>query len=391
VLAYNLQPLAGKELTGIGFYAANVMDSLLREQTAPSEFHVFDFLGKNGGADIAMSHLKKNIDMEDLRTVKGIPLSVYIRMGKLGRLIPYEKLTSSKADLTVFFNYLAPLGLKGKNIITIYDMVCERYPETMQGRNRRLLQGHLKPCAQNADAIVTISDFSKKEIMELYKIPEEKIFVAYCGVDRDFYRPASSDIEEQADLRMVSDLKGEGRYILYVGTLEPRKNIPNLVKAFEILKGNPGFEDVKLVLAGGLGWQPEETLKFIEGSSVRDQIIRTGYISQEQKRALYRCADLFCFPSIYEGFGMPVTEAMACGTNVVISDSSSLPEASCGLAPMVKINDECGLALEFDEILSGKRELPAKEQLIDAVSRFTWDKAAEVYREAIRYCGADFQ
>jgi len=391
VLAYNLQPLAGKELTGIGFYAANVMDSLLREQTAPSEFHVFDFLGKNGGAETAMSHLGRSIDPEDLKTVKGIPLSVYIRMGKLGRIIPYEKLTSSKADLTVFFNYLAPLGLKGKNIITIYDMVCERYPETMQGRNRRLLQGHLKPCAQNADAIVTISDFSKREIMELYGIPEEKIFVAYCGVDREFYRPADTEEEKQADLQMAKDLKGEGRYILYVGTLEPRKNIVNLVKAFEILKGSEGFEDVKLVLAGGLGWQPEVTLRAIEGSGVKDQIIRTGYISQEQKRALYRCADLFCFPSIYEGFGMPVTEAMACGTNVVISDSSSLPEASCGLAPGVEINDEDGFALEFEEILSGKKEMPSKQELIDAVSRFSWDKAAEVYRQAIKYCGADFQ
>ena len=391
MIAYNLQPLAGKELTGIGFYAANIMNRLLGEQNAPSEFHVFDFLGKNGGAQTALSHLEKAIDPEEIRTVKSIPLSAYIRMGKLGRVMPYEKLTSSKADLTVFFNYLAPLGLKGKNIITIYDMVCERYPETMQGRNRRLLRGHLKPCAQKADAIVTISDFSKKEIMELYGIPEEKIFVAHCGVDRDFYCPAKTEEERLSDLKTVKDLKGEGRYILYVGTLEPRKNIVNLVAAFDILKDREGFEDVKLVLAGGLGWQPEVTLKAIENSGNRDQIIMTGYISQDQKRALYRCADLFCFPSIYEGFGMPVTEAMACGTKVVIGDSSSLPEASCGLAPKVEINDEAGFALEFEEILSGKKEMPSEEKLIDAVSRFTWDKAADVYRQAIKYCGADFQ
>ncbi|MBR6484470.1 MAG: glycosyltransferase family 4 protein [Clostridiales bacterium] len=367
------------------------MNRLLGEQNAPSEFHVFDFLGKNGGAQTALSHLEKAIDPEEIRTVKSIPLSAYIRMGKLGRVMPYEKLTSSKADLTVFFNYLAPLGLKGKNIITIYDMVCERYPETMQGRNRRLLRGHLKPCAQKADAIVTISDFSKKEIMELYGIPEEKIFVAHCGVDRDFYCPAKTEEERLSDLKTVKDLKGEGRYILYVGTLEPRKNIVNLVAAFDILKDREGFEDVKLVLAGGLGWQPEVTLKAIENSGNRDQIIMTGYISQDQKRALYRCADLFCFPSIYEGFGMPVTEAMACGTKVVIGDSSSLPEASCGLAPKVEINDEAGFALEFEEILSGKKEMPSEEKLIDAVSRFTWDKAADVYRQAIKYCGADFQ
>ena len=383
MLAYNLQPLAGEKLTGIGFYAANVMNALLREQDAPAEFHVFDFLGKNNGAETALSHLDKKIDPKDLHVVTKIPLSVYIRMGKLGRVVPYEKLTSSEADLTVFFNYLAPLGLKGKNIITIYDLVCERYPETMEGRNRRLLRGHLKPCAQSADAIVTISDFSKKEIMEVYGIPGEKIHVAYCGVDTEFYRPAESDEEKRRDQEIVKKLKGDGRYILYVGTLEPRKNIVNLVKAFDILKSREGFGDVKLVLAGGLGWQPDVTLKAIDSCDSRDHIIRTGYISQDQKRALYRCADLFCFPSIYEGFGMPVTEAMACGTNVVISHSSSLPEASCGLAPMVEINDEFGFAEEFDDFLTGKTEPHSKEELIGVVSRFNWEDAARVYKEAI--------
>ena len=374
MIAYNLQPIAVRGLTGIGNYTLEAARRLINEA---SELHAFDFLGRNGAAAILQENLQMNLSGYDLHIVRSLPLSVYIRMGNMGKLMPYSTLTCSKADLTVFFNYLTPGGLKGKNMITIYDLVSERFPETMQGRNRRLLQGHLKDSATRASSILTISEFSKSEIIDVLGVPEEKIFVGPCGVDTKFYTPGEgfeTGINKKFNLE---------KYILYVGTLEPRKNIKTLVEAFS--KISDKYPDVKLVLAGGLGWQPEATLKAIEESKVKDRIIRTGYISNEEKRDLLRNAQFFVFPSIYEGFGMPVTEAMACGTDAVVSESSSLIEISAGLVPLIDPKNADLWAEAMEEKLNSKADTSKKQQLIDHARSYTWDKTAEAARSAIKY------
>ena len=352
MIAYNLQPIAVRGLTGIGNYTLEAARRLIDEA---SELHAFDFLGRNGAAAILEENLQMNLSGYDLHIVRSLPLSVYIRMGRAGKLMPYSTLTRSKADLTVFFNYLTPGGLKGKNMITIYDLVSERFPETMQGRNRRLLQGHLKDSATRASSILTISEFSKSEIIDVLGVPEEKIFVGPCGVDTKFYTPGEgfeTGINKKFNLE---------KYILYVGTLEPRKNIKTLVEAFS--KISDKYPDVKLVLAGGLGWQPEATLKAIEESKAKDRIIRTGYISNEEKRDLLRNAQFFVFPSIYEGFGMPVTEAMACGTDAVVSESSSLIEISAGLVPLIDPKSADLWAESMEEKLNFKADDRKRQQL----------------------------
>ncbi len=374
MIAYNLQPIAVRGLTGIGNYTLEAARRLIDEA---SELHAFDFLGRNGAAAILQENLQMNLSGYDLHIVRSLPLSVYIRMGSLGKLMPYSTLTRSKADLTVFFNYLTPGGLKGKNMITIYDLVSERFPETMQGRNRRLLQGHLQDSATRASSILTISEFSKSEIIDVLGVPEEKIFVGPCGVDTKFYTPGEG-FETQINKKFNLE-----KYILYVGTLEPRKNIKTLVEAFS--KISDKYPDVKLVLAGGLGWQPEATLKAIEESKAKDRIIRTGYISNEEKRDLLRNAQFFVFPSIYEGFGMPVTEAMACGTDAVVSESSSLIEISAGLVPLIDPKNADLWAESMEEKLNFKADDRKRQQLIDHARSYTWDKTAEAARSAIKY------
>lgn len=382
MIGFNVQPLASENLTGIGNYAADVLKCLL-PKVNDYDLHVFNFMGRNNTADFIDKHLGNAYDKSRLKMTKLLPLSLYIRLGKLGRIIPYSKLTNSKPEVTVFFNYLAPGGVKGKNIITIYDMVCERFPETMDDRNRRLLQSFLKKSADKADAVVTISEFSKREIMDTLNVPEEKIFVAPCGLDNSFYKPASSLEESNKEKAMLLEKWGLQKYILYVGTLEPRKNTITLVKAFNEI----ALEDreVKLVLAGGVGWHSEETIKAIDESPFKNRIIKTGYISNEDKRMLYRNASLFVFPSMYEGFGMPVTEAMACGTPCVIANTSSLPEISNGLAPMVEPFDVVGLANEMLKMLSKPHDEEFTKKLIENAGRFSWENAALVYEKAILY------
>ena len=374
MIAYNLQPIAVRGLTGIGNYTAEVASRLIGKS---DELHAFDFLGRNGVKEILEENLHMDLSGNDLHVVRSLPLSVYIRMGKAGKILPYSTLTHSKADLTVFFNYLTPGGLKGKNMITVYDLVSERFPETMDARNRRLLQGHLQDSASRASAVLTISEFSKREIMDVLKVPEENIFVGYCGVDTDFYTPGTGF---ETDIAKKHNLE---RYILYVGTLEPRKNIKTLVDAFGRISDK--HPDVKLVLAGGLGWQPDATLAAIESCPARDRIIRTGYISNTEKRDLLRNAEVFVFPSIYEGFGMPVTEAMACGTDCVISESSSLTEIGKGLLPLIapKNVNEWAQALEskLNETVTDAR----RAELRAHVTRYTWEEAAKAARNAIAH------
>ena len=374
MLAYNLQPIAVRGLTGIGNYTLEVARRLIDEA---SELHAFDFLGRNGAKTILEENLNMNLSGYDLHIVRSLPLSVYIRMGNLGKIMPYGNLTHSKADTTVFFNYLTPGGLKGKNMITIYDLVSERFPETMQGRNRRLLQGHLRDSAARASSVLTISEFSKSEIMDVLKVPEEKIFVGPCGVDTEFYTPGegfTTDIAKKFNLE---------RYILYVGTLEPRKNISTIVEAFGLISGK--HPDVKLVLAGGLGWQPEATLDIIERCPAKDRIVRTGYISNEEKRDLLRNAEFFVFPSLYEGFGMPVTEAMACGTDCIVSESSSLIEISAGLVPMIGIKDVKAWAEAMEGKLEESYSTARREELIAHARSYTWERTAQAARSAIKY------
>ncbi|MCQ2504035.1 MAG: glycosyltransferase family 4 protein [Saccharofermentans sp.] len=382
MIAFNVQPLAQKNLTGIGFYAASTLRELV-SSSSDFEMHVFDFLGRNEAHVNVENNLGLPYDKNRLHVVKNMPLGAYIRLGKGGRICPYEKLTSSSADMTVFFNYLVPQGLKGKSVITIYDMVCMRYPETMDDRNRRLLQKHLKPSALKADAIVTISEFSKSEIKELLGIPDERIFVAPCGTDTSYYQPFTSEEEELGARKRISEKYSADKYLLYVGTLEPRKNIKTIVKAFE--KASADLPDVKLVLAGGVGWHSEETLAAINDSPVKDRIVQTGYITQEEKRDLYRCAQAFVYPSIYEGFGMPVTEAMACGTYPIISNTSSLPEVTGDLALKVDAMDADAFAEAFIKVCSSEPDEAIREQLIARASSYSWQDAANTYKQAFSF------
>ena len=239
----------------------------------------------------------------------------------------------------------------------------------MNKKNLRRISKGMQRSVKRSDHIITISEFSKKEIMELLNVPEEKISIVYSA-------PVNS--KDVGDVLQVREKFGiEGPYVLYVGTIEPRKNLSRLIRAFDKLKTEHNIPH-KLVLAGGNGWNNEEIYETAKNAACKDDIVFTGYLTEKEKNTLYSDAEVFVFPSLYEGFGMPPLEAMGIGCPIVCANAASLPEVVGDAAQLVEPTDEDSIADGIWRVLSDK-EYAAElvKRGYERAEVFTWDASAE--------------
>ena len=248
---------------------------------------------------------------------------------------------------------------KTKFILTVHDLSFERFKETFSWKRRFwhfIINPH-KLC-QQADEIWTVSNSTKWDLESLYHINHNKIKVKAIVRSLDLNTKTRS---KSSRLRNVQEkYKLPQRFILYLGTVEPRKNIINLVQAFEYLKKNKKIaKKYKLVIAGQLGWRYKETVEYIKHSKFKDCIVLTDFVDQKDKKYFYQLATIFVYPSLFEGFGIPVLEAMASGTPVITSNNSSIPE----------VVGSAGIILDPDRV----------EDLIDAVELIITDKKIREY------------
>lgn len=233
-----------------------------------------------------------------------------------------NKIRKLKADYYLFLAFPVPVLLFKKNMIsTIHDICCWDCPKTMNRLSKWYFRISHKIAIRKCKAIITISEFSKLRIIEFLHYDAKKIWLIYCGVDKKFLNYRKSNIRSQT-IRKKYHLPDE--YILSLSTLEPRKNLGLLIRAFTELVEKDKFK-IPLVLAGRKGWKIDEELESID-QKVKDKIIFTNFIDDDDLPVIYGNTRLFVFPSMYEGFGMPPLEALACGASVLSSDSSSLPE-----------------------------------------------------------------
>ena len=353
---------------GVGRYVRELLGHLGAEAGA-DEIAAFYFDFKRTGLEAPPPGIR-------MRACRWLPGRVAQAAWKRLGFPPYDWFAGA-ADLYHFPNFIRlPLARGKKSVVTIHDVSFLRMPETTEAKNLAWLSAEIRRTAERADAILTVSRFSAREIVELLGAPAEKVFPVWLGLP-DFGPPPSP--EAAAAARRALGL--ERPYLLMVGTIEPRKNIPFLVKVYEALKDFDG----ELVLAGGPGWKMGETLRAISGSARRAGIRLLKRVDDAQLSALYAGAAAFVYPTRYEGFGFPPLEALGRGAPVVAARTSSLPEVLGDAAEWVDGYD----AAEWAGKVRGVLGDPARAARLRAAgfaraATFTWAETArktwDVYR-----------
>lgn len=217
--------------------------------------------------------------------------------------------------------FVAPLIMPRPFVVTVYDLTFLRYPDRLPPVRRLYLRLFTAISCRRARRVIAISRSTADDLVTLLGIPREKIDLAIPGVDPRFVPLPADQVAAWRQQKRLPE-----RFLLYLGTLEPRKNLPMLLRAYAALS-SADRESVPLVLAGGRGWMVEEIDRVIDEYDLQATIHRPGYVSDTELTWWYNAADALVYPSVFEGWGMPVTEAMACGKPALVSDVSSLPEA----------------------------------------------------------------
>ncbi len=263
---------------------------------------------------------------------------------------------------------------KAVNIITVHDLTTDLFPQFHVHANLRLHQSKMSFVAQKADHIIAVSQNTKRDLMALYGVPEDRISVVYEAAAESF-RP----IHDPALLSEWTAAYGIApqKYLLSVGTLEPRKNYSRLISAYQMLFRQNRHGGCKLVLGGTRGWLFEDLFRQVESSGLTGEVIFTNHLPEEHLPVLMNGASIFVYPSLYEGFGLPVLEAMACGVPVITSNVSSLPEVVGDAGLMVSPTDTGELAAAIAGLLESEHRRTQLGQMgLQRAAQFSWARAA---------------
>lgn len=375
--------------TGIGIYLKELLEVLIKDDKIRS---IKGFCGSELVSREVIAHIMRESD--DHKTVakkttdwrrkvrvlfRGVPGAYPLRQALRDRM--GTKSISKLSALNYIYhepNYI-PVQYSGPLVVTAHDLSQVRHPEFHPPERATFLNKHLGPVLQRADQIITVSDFSAQEIIDVYQIERDKITVTYLGADGIFH---PRDFFSVAGTLHSLGLRHRG-FVLFVATLEPRKNIIRLIAAHASLPKSLR-EEYPLVLTGAAGWQDSDILSRIRTAERKGEVIRTGYLPRIQLADLFSSAAVFAYPSLYEGFGLPVLEGFVSGTPVLTSNITSMPEISAGAAVEVD-------PYSVEAIGDGLQRLLEDQMLADAhieaglirARDFSWrtcaEKTLEVY------------
>jgi len=360
-----------KPRSGVGYYVTNLIKNL---QDIDTKNH-YCLISNNGEYE---NTFKAHPNFESHKTIisnenhfigdlwENITLPLFLR----------------KKGVDVFHGpaFMIPL-LNGKigAVVTIHDIVSFRMPSTIPKKYALYMQLLIRTVAKRANMVITVSEFNKRELMDCLNVPESKIKVVHHGVS-PMFKP-DNDAAKRELLKAKFGVRKN--YMLFVSNLEPRKNLVRLMEAFDQARAKLNGE-YQLVICGKKGWLYKEILKTYEKLRGQDDIIITNYVNEDDLLGLYQNADMFVFPTLYEGFGLPVLEAMASGAPVITSNVSSLPEIAGDAAELIN-------PLNVEEISNAMLKLAAssdtrmemRKKGFAQAAKFSWGETArrtlEVY------------
>lgn len=344
---------------GIGRYVRELAEHLNKSAEADSLlFFYFDFMRRG---------LSLSLPLANTRAVRWCPGRIVQSCWKRLGWPPFNWF-AGPADLYHFPNFIIPPLGQGKCVVSIHDASFLRYPEFTENRNLTYLRAAIKNTIRRADAIITISHFSAAELACFFPEARPKTYVIYPGIVEHM---TSCSLQAGDKIRQTKGLRRP--YILTAGTLEPRKNIEFLIQVFENMKEFQG----ELVVAGRRGWKYEAIIDRMRSSPRAAEIRLLDNVDDGELSAIYAGAELFLFPSFYEGFGFPPLEALVCGLPVISSTGGSLPEVLGEGALLIKEYDAARWARDAMFLMNN---LNARQSLIDKgrrqVSQYTWAETA---------------
>ena len=303
-----------------------------------------------------------------------------------------REMRSAPPDVLFVPSHVLPVVHPSRCVVTVHDLGYHYYPEAHTLFQNAYLRWSTRYNARTATRVLADSEATRRDLIRYYSLPEERIVVVYPGRDETL-----SPVRDPQALTAVRARYGLGApYFLYVGTLHPRKNLVRLIDAFAALRGDSraqdqpadGMSGPKLVLAGQKGWLYEEVFARVRKLDVEKQVVFTGYVPDADLPGLLSGALAFVFPSLYEGFGFPVLEAMACGTPVICSNVSSLPEVGGDAALQIDPLDSEALAEAMHQVATDERlRTVLVERGYEQVRRFSWQLCANQVLQVLEDVG----
>ena len=357
---------------GLGRYA----ESLLRALVAQSPDRYALFYNRERGVEPpeGLEHLPSHTVAWGYK-----PWRMLVWLGQLGR-IGFDRLVPGTSLFHATEHLLLPLS-SIPTVLTVHDLIFRHLPEHHKSLNRWYLNLTMPLYCHRATRIITVSEFTRRDLIAAYAIPEEKITVIYEAASPRF-RPQS----EAVVARVRAQYGLPARYLLFVGTIEPRKNLTRLLSAFEAIHAE-GLSDA-LVIVGQRGWLYGDFFSALEQSPAQRAVILPGFVPDPHLPAIYAGAQALVLPSLYEGFGLPVLEAMACGTPVVCSGAASIPEIGGDAALYFAPTSIRDIVQSIARLMgdSALREEMRARGLAQA-ARFSWERAARetqaTYQQAV--------
>jgi glycosyltransferase involved in cell wall biosynthesis len=380
-VAVDARPAVFPRKTGIGFYIWHLLRELPRVD--PSTQYVAWYLDvkgaltfrSRGALSAAAGRQGRGDGLALIERQVPIPARLFEQLSERFDLPRAEWF--ARFDVLFAPNFVPPPTRAPRLVLTVHDLAFRLFPETAPHSTRRWLT-RLDQALQRAAAVIAVSAATKDDLTRLYGVPSGRITVVPHGVDRTVFRPSSE--ARVAEVRARFGI--EGPYLLSLGGIEPRKNLARLVEAFGLLSRRTGLPEVLVIAGGGVEWNPEgpgglEAALRTAAPGIRERIRLTGYVEEADKVALMGGATALVYPSLYEGFGLPALEAMACGTPVLTSNVSALPEVVGTAGLLVDPGDAEAIAegmrrLCEDESLRAR----LREEGLARSAGFSWTETA---------------